>query len=266
MDRFKELITRLWPIALVLFPQILPPYTSTGYKITDWGMVNAYLLTHPIRSFITNYSLIFQVAPIILLFLLFLLGSKISRIFNVYITICFFIFAFTQSISITERYGFSVCIANLLSFSVLGVLWFSESIFPINKLEIKKPFGIPHLILIIALIVFWGPVNPNTLLPDFNPKYLLSNGTGLSFCLLTPLISSILVLSYPNINRVVFSATSALGVAIGFGNMILEFIIYPEYYWWIGILHIPLLLISSYCLWLLFKPAQPAVGTDLAFA
>ena len=257
MERIKELFNRLWPLALVLFPQIIPPFTSTGYTITDWGMVNAYILTHPIKSFITNYSLIFQLAPIILLVLIFIIGRKISRIFSVYVAICYFIIAFIQSVSITERYGFSVCIANLLSFSILGVMWFYESLFPKNKLEIRKPFGIPYFILIIALIVFWGPVNPNTLLPDFNPKYLFSNNTGLTFCLLTPLILSILILSYPYINRVVFSATSVLGVAIGFGNMILEFIIYPEYYWWIGILHIPLLLISSYCLWLSLKPPNP---------
>jgi hypothetical protein len=260
----KRVLHRWWPLAIVLVPQMLPPYTSTGYKITDWGMVNAYLLTHPIRNPFTNYQLFFQMVPLILLILVFLIGSRISRFFNVYIAICYFIISFVQSVSITELYGVSVCISNLISFSMLGVLWLGESIIVKNKLEIRKTFGLSHIILIIALIVFWGPVNPKSLLPDFNPKYIFTNSTGLTFCMLTPLVLSILLFAYPKINRVVFGATSILGVVIGIGNMVLEFIIYPAY-WWIGVLHIPLLLISSFCLWLFLKPAQPGAAADLSF-
>lgn len=49
-----------------------------------------------------------------------------------------------------------------------------------------------------------------------------------------------------------FVATGFVGVMLGLGNLVLEFIIYPNW-WWIGILHIPLFVISLYCLALAFN-------------
>jgi hypothetical protein len=39
---------------------------------------------------------------------------------------------------------------------------------------------------------------------------------------------------------------------MGLGNFLLEFVIIPSY-WWVGILHIPLFVISFYCLALSFN-------------
>jgi hypothetical protein len=264
MKIITEIFHRWWILLLILFPQIFPPYTSVGYDIRDWGMVNAYILTHPIKNIFSQYAIIFQIIPITLLLLIFIYGKRSTRIFDIYISFCYLIFAFTQSISINDRYGFSICMANIFSFSILGIFWLYESVIQRNQLEIRKPIGIPHIFLVLALIAFWGPVNPNTLLPDFNPNYILTSGTGLTFCMLTPVILSVMILSYPKVNIKILGATSIMGVVIGLGNMILEFVIYPAY-WWIGILHIVLLLTSAYSFWLSIKPAQPANRADLAF-
>jgi hypothetical protein len=87
MRLIKELLQRFWFLALVLFPQVLPPYTSTGYSISEWGMVNAYILTHPIKTILTNITLVFQVVPLLLLVLIIIFGKSISRIFNIYVSI-----------------------------------------------------------------------------------------------------------------------------------------------------------------------------------
>ena len=252
MRLVKELLHRWWFLVLVLFPQVIPPYTTKGYEFYDWGLVNAYILTHPIKSIFSEYSLFFQVTPLLLIVLIFIAGRKMSRIFNAYVSICYFIIAFVQSISITDRYGFSVCTANLLSFMILARFWFYESLFPKSQLVIRKPISLQSILLLVSFIPFSCPINPITLLPDFNPLNIFTSGTGLSFCMVTPLFLSILILSFPSVNQTVFVATSFMGVIIGIGNMVLEFIIYPEY-WWIGILHIPLFIISSYGLWLSFN-------------
>jgi len=54
-----------------------------------------------------------------------------------------------------------------------------------------------------------------------------------------------LIARYPNVPRVAFAATCITGVLIALGNLALEFVIYPDW-WWIGVLHIPLLATSAW--------------------
>jgi hypothetical protein len=248
--RIVETVARQWWfLVLVLLPQFIPPYTSRGYELHDWGMVNAYLLTHPIKSSFASLYPVFQIIPLALIVMIFFVGRRVTRIFSAYVFFSYGVIAFVQSISISDRYGFAVCVANLFSFLILAGMWLWESVFPKNELAMQKPLSWKYGIILLALLPFWEPVQHLTLLPDFNPTYILTSGAGLSFCLVTPLYLAILALSFPGVNRTVFVATGFMGAMMGIGNMVLEFVIYPDY-WWIGILHIPLFVISVYCLWL----------------
>jgi hypothetical protein len=76
-------------------------------------------------------------------------------------------------------------------------------------------------------------VNPITLGPDFNPVYLLTSGAGLAFCMMTPVYLAILTVYHPRVNLPVLRVTSLVGVIIGLGNMWLEIVLKPAY-WWVG--------------------------------
>jgi hypothetical protein len=88
----------------------------------------------------------------------------------------------------------------MVTFQFLSVLWIKEAIrgkhsIPLHELTIGKLWP-----LFLALFAFWYPVNPQTLLPEFNPAYLITTGAGLSFCLATPLFLSVLLLAFPDTN------------------------------------------------------------------
>lgn len=244
----KVLGKEWWFLLLVGLPQCLPPYTSHGYRLPEWGMVNAYILAHPIKaSFLTGFYPLFQVIPLALLLAILLLGKKVNRLFSAYVAVMYVTVAFLQNVSISERYGLAVCTANVLTFLVLAGFWLRETISPQNDFSPRQPPAWRYGALLLAFLPFWGPVNPLTLGPDFNPMRILTSGSGLSFCLSTPLYLAILSLYFPHVNKPVFVATAFVGVMMGLGNLALEFVIYPSW-WWIGVLHIPLFVISLYCL------------------
>lgn len=235
-----------WFLPLILLPQIIPPYASFGYKLSELGAVNAYILTHPIKGYFTSIFPFFQIIPLVFLVAIFFAGKRVTRLFSVYVSLSYILIAFLQSFSISDRYGFAVLIGNVVTFLILAGLWLWESISPKNEFELQKIPVWKYWLILPALLPFWEPVNPHTLLPDFNPLYMLTSGAGLSFCMVTPLYLAILAIFFPHVNKPIFIITSVIGVFMSLGNIVLEFVIYPSY-WWIGVLHIPLFILSSYC-------------------
>jgi hypothetical protein len=256
---------RWWFLAVIILLQAIPPYASRGYALRDWATVNAYVLAHPIKNVSSGLYPIFKIIPMILVAAIFLAGRRVARIFAAYVALSCVAFAFLQSISISDQYGFAMVAANVATFLVLAGFWFWEALYPKNIFNPQtKPVG-SYWPFLLALLPFWEPVNPHTMLPDFNPAYLFTSGAGLSFCLVTPLYLAILAFYFPHVNKPVFLATAFVGVLMGLGNMVLEFIIYPAW-WWIGVLHIPLLFLSAYCVALSFGEiaSGPAVQSHPA--
>jgi hypothetical protein len=243
----KAVVRQWWFLPLILLPQIIPPYASHGYKLHEWGTVNAYILTHSIKGYWIGLFPFFQIIPLVLLGAIFFAGKRVTRLFNVYVALSYTAIPFLQNISISDKYGFAVLTANVITFLILASLWFWEAIFPKNAFELRKLPAWQYWPLLLALLAFWFPVNPHTLTPDFNPVNILTSGTGLSFCMVTPLYLAILILHFPHVNKPVFIATGLIGVVMSLGNFVLEFVMIPSY-WWIGVLHIPLFTLSSYSL------------------
>jgi Na+/proline symporter len=78
------------------------------------------------------------------------------------------------------------------------------------------------------------------------PILLLTNVTGLAFCMMAPVYVGLLTLYWPRVNISTLRATSLVGLIIGLYNMYANFGIDPGRHWWNGVLHIPLLVISLY--------------------
>jgi len=100
--------------------------------------------------------------------------------------------------------------------------------------------------------------------PNFSPLLLLtSSGYGLTFCMTTPVFLSLLTLFYPKVSEPAYKITAFTGIIYGLLNM--QSLLSPHTQW-MGILHIPLLLISIYALtlpWILKEkpPSQQTIST-----
>jgi len=250
-----ERITRKWWFFLLfVLLQFVPPYASKGYKFPEeWSSVIMHALSN---AFIYSYSElypVFKIVPIVLIVLVITFRNRVARLFSIYVAFSYILFTVGQNIAVTERYGVSICTVNLIMFPVVAGFWVWEAIVLQNDFS---PAKIPiwrYGVVPLALLAFWAPANPRAGMPDFNPAYLLINGAGMAFCMMTPVYVGLLTLYWPKVNIATLRVTSLVGLIIGLYNMGTNFLISPGTRWWNGVLHIPLLSISVYGLILSLK-------------
>jgi len=257
IQRKLELITRKWWFFLIfIFIQFIPPYTSKGYEWSEMGMVNLEIISNSLVGTCTAPYPIFKIIPIILVISIIFLRNRVSRPFSVYVAITYVLFAFLQSIAVTEKYGLGIVTINVIMFLLIALFWFWEAIvrkndFPLQKRPLWKYWVVP-----LAFLAFWYPANPNTLMPDFNPIFLITNTAGLTFCMMTPVYLAVLILYHPRVNIATLRVTSLVGIIIGLYNINVNFFMLPSELWWNGVLHIPLLSISIYAFVLSFRKSS----------
>jgi hypothetical protein len=239
----KRVIQIQWPILITVLLGCIPPFSSVGYPMWEIGRVNAYILTHSITSALHPPYPIFKIIPIILIIAIFRYGNQARQLFSIYVTISYFMFAFCQSISITIIYGFGICLTSLLLSIWIAGFWLYETSHPRNDFSLRKQPIWKYWVFIPALLAFWEPVNPGSGLPDFQISYWITSSAGLSFCMMTPLYLAILITFFPTVNRSILQITSLVGFGYALGNLYIAFF-FNVHYWWVGILHIPLLILS----------------------
>jgi len=256
-----EQITRKWWFFLIfVLIQFIPPYASKGYKIEEWGNVIQHALGNAIVYKHSEVYPIFQVIAILSLIGILFFQNKLAPVFSIYASISYVLFAIGQSIAITEKYGVSICTINFVMFLIVAGFWAWEAVVPRNDYTLRKLPIWRYWVVPLAVIAFWAPASRGK--PDFNPVYLFTSGSGLAFCLMTPVYVGLLSLYWPRVNLATLRVTSLVGLIIGLYNMHVNFIISPSTHWWNGVLHIPLLVISLYGLILSLKRPQTRQRTD----
>jgi hypothetical protein len=139
---------------------------------------------------------------------------------------------------------------------LVTIFWFWEAFVNKNDFTPQKPPTMRYWVAPLAFLAFWYPLNLETMKPDFSLMQFFTNVSGLAFCMMTPVYLGILTLYHPKVNIVTLRVTSLAGVVIGFWNIVHNFFTNPDILWWNGVLHLPLLLISTYALVLSFRKTQ----------
>jgi hypothetical protein len=237
---------------LVLLFLFIPPYTSKGYALSEVLQLNVFILTRPIKYELLELYPIFNVLALLMLFSSLTVGKYITPLFSWYASLSYILFAIVQNVSITDEYGVAICLSNIALFLMVSASWFYELKSRENDFSVRAQSTWRWLVLLPALLAIWQPVDPLTMGPDFNPLYLLNSGSGLTFCMMTTVYLALLIYFYPRVNLITLRITSMIGLLLGLGNLWLEWIYLPQL-WWVGILHMPLVLMSGCGLWLSFR-------------
>ena len=255
IQRRLESITRKWWffLLLILANIFLPPYVSKGFEWSEIGWITGTILSNALVYTYTALYPIFKIIPIGFVVSIIFLRNRVTRLFSLYVAITYVLFAFLQNIAVTEEHGLGIITVNVVMFGIVAAFWFWEALAQRNDFVPQKWSAWKYWVIPLAVLAFWYPLNPDTMMPDFNPIYLLANMAGLAFCLMTPVYLAILTLYYPNVNMASLRVTSLVGAIIGFYNMLTNFIMFPTLLWWNGVLHIPLMTISVYGLILSLK-------------
>jgi len=231
---------------LLLQGLALIPFASRNFAVSNYFEIVEYSLGYAFINQINKALFpVFKIIPIVFIVLIFFLKNRVNRLFSIYVGVNYILFAVVQNVAITDKYGLSFITVNVVMFVAVGIFWFREAWLRENDFNKPTLSCWSGIILLLAFFAFWTPGDTATGMPDFNPVYILTQDTGLAFCLMTPVYLAILILFYPRVNIVTLRITGLVGLMLGIYNMVFIFGMGTGT-WYAGVLHFPLVIVSGY--------------------
>ena len=242
---FLDVLSKKWWFLLVLFLLFfLPSYSREAVAPQDTPALVVAVLSNAFIYAVPALFPVFKLLPIVFVLLIVLLGSRALRPFGIYSAALSFAFAVLQNMARTGRYGFAVLTGNFVLFLLVAAFWMLEAVERRNEYADE---GIPwwrYWVVPFAIFALWFPVDTETLRPDFSLSAALLSEAGLTYCMMTPVLLSIVTLFCSSFNRPALRVSGFIGMIVGVTNVV-QWFSYPGAAW-LGILHIPLLVVSGY--------------------
>ena len=255
--RLEALTRKWWFYLLILVLFFVPSYSTLPFDPRLTSDLIKAVLSNPLITAYPAVFPLFKLLPIVLVLALVVWGDRLTRLFDLYAAITLLLMAVFQNMAATQEFGFAVLVGNVVVYSLVALAWFWEAMVKANRLDLRGQPAWRYWVAPAAFLAFWFPVNLDTMVPDFSLAQLFTNSAGLAICMMLPVYMAVAILGYPHINRPVLRLTSFAGTVTAGLNMLQWFIL--AWYPWIGLLHLPLLAISVYCLVLSLKKAPQSV-------
>lgn len=233
-----------WFYLLIISAQfIIMPLATRNFDFQQIQSIITTSLTKALIFKLTALYPYFQVTSLLFIGALFLLKNRFGRIFSLYAALSYLAFSIIQNIAVTETYGFSIVTINVLMFAGVAFTWLRESLYPQTDYSFRNLNWKTYWMIPLALFAFWTPLDMKTLEFSFTGSAFLTNGSALTFCMMTPVFLTIQTLCMPRVNRVTYRITAFVGILLGIYNL---FNFLNPYTVNLGIVHIPLLLIALF--------------------
>ncbi len=242
-ERLERITRKWWFFLIIVLISFLSPYAQKPYDPRQISLVINTVLSQPLIYSLPALFPLFKIIPLALIVWVFVQPVKAQRWFSLYAALILFTTAFFQNAAITDQYGFAVITGNVILFCVLGVAWLAEALRPRSDFSARPLPRRAFILFPLMFIAFWMPIQPDTLRLSFDPLLLFTNEAGLAFCMMLPVFTGVLVIFYPQVNLVLLRLSGFIGLLIALFNLLTHFVIIPANFW-IGVLHLPLLLIS----------------------
>jgi hypothetical protein len=247
-DRFQQALDRLtrkWWVYVVLLPFFfIPAYTVNGYDPRQATDVVEAVMRHPFIYNLSAVFFLFKLMPVLLLVLLLVFRNRFRTLFHGYVTLLLLAIAAFQNSAAPAQYGLTILVSNVLYMAIAAMAWLWETISRKGDYTMPEAALWKWPVFALALFAFWFPVNSQTAAPEFNPVYFVSNESMVTGCMLIPVILAVLLLYFPRVNPVTLRVTGFIGIIFGLINVLTWFVLNPGM-WWMGVMHLPLLIVSS---------------------
>ena len=246
-----DLTERKWfyPFIYLLFLIIsfLPLYTEKAYAYENTQDVIINLLMVVLIPY-KAWGIVFHITTLIIVLYIALRPEKSGRLFSAYMGLNFLVIALVQSSGTTEKYGFVMQTSSLVMSIILGFIWIWVTIRGDIEASFKDKHWYHFPLLLLALLSFWSPykVVGTAVVPNFDPLLLFTSPDyGLTFCFTLPVFLFLLILFFPKVNLFAYRITAFNGLLYALFNLTHWF--NPDSRW-MGVLHIPLLVLSIFAL------------------
>ncbi len=246
MKTDKIILSRWFLFSMLLMALILPPFASKGFIPSEIGNIVATTLSNSFVKYLVPFSFIFQFIALLFFVVMIIRKSEGRAFFLVFVGSTFLIASFVQNIAITEKFGLSFIVSNIILMLLTALIWFRDIKKGGTKFSFENITRKNSWLIAVALFCFWWPMNFSGN-PDFNLLHFFTGhvAQAVQFCPMTPIFLIILILCKPTISLPVYRMTAISGTLIGFWNMMNFFNPSTIY---VGIYHLPLFLISLYAL------------------
>lgn len=250
----KPLAHTIWFKIILVFILFVPSYSQIAYDPVHTSSVIAAVLSHPLIISVDWLLPLTKIALLLATIIPFSYKRNSARIFLGYYAVILLIVGFFQNMAITKDYGFVWMIGN----TVIQLVVMSFCIYDVIK---RKTVFNPDLInksrlwigtlMLLAFLMPYAVTDSNTITPAL-PLTIFHNEAGVTYCMITPVIIGVLLLFSKGVHKPTLSIISFVGLMFGILNMFTWFISQNQS-WWMGVLHLPLLILSFYGLIVAYK-------------
>lgn len=253
----------LFPLSCVglCIISFLPIYTSIPYDPRNTPDVIFSILSVSLLPY-QDYGWIFHVATLILILSIIWKPRLAGRVLPAYIGANTLIIASLQTHAVTDKYGLAIQTGALIGTAIIGMIWLVVSIRGDLKVSLRHFRYWHYALLPLVLLSFWAPVKVtgDAVIPNFDPRLLLTSvDYGLAYCFVTPVFLFLLIIFTTNYTSFPFRISAFNALLYGLFNLTHWF---DSKTVWMGVMHLPLLIISLVALLLPYLKRSTA-KTDL---
>lgn len=238
----EKAIKKWWFYVFALILAFIPSITQKSVPPDQIPLLIKEVLQN---SFIYRFPVFFPIIKILIILILsgtLFFKDIFKKVFPLFFIILLTIISVFQNISLDTQFGHALLLGNLLIQGLVVISWIYEFRVQYNNYSQIKFARWKIVCLILGFFAFWMPASNG--LMKFSLIDFFINEAGLAYCMITPVILSFLFLYFPNVNKVTLRITSFTGLYFGIMNMLTWFLLNTEY-WWMGVIHLPLLINST---------------------
>lgn len=244
----KSLGHAWWLKLLILLALAIPPFVAGGLDPRDTSEVVPAVLAHPVLNDLAVLVVLAKYALLAVAVACLVRPALLGPLGWGYYAATLLLLAFGQNMAVTERFGFVWLVGNtviqLVAFAAVDVRGrrtrATAAQLRRGRSWVLAPAALAWL---FPFIVRGEDVRPGV------PATALVNEAGLTYCMVTPVVLALMILYADGVHPPTLSVTAWVGLLFGVLNAVTWFVLAPAS-WWMGVLHLPLLVLSGYAAWL----------------
>jgi len=262
----KPLGHTIWLKIIITILFFVPAYAQVAYSPPEIPDIIAAVLSDPFVVQVAWLLPVFKLALLAAVLLPAIGPVKLmGRVTIGYYAFILLVVGIFQNMAHTADYGFVFLIGNtLVQFIVLAVCAHDfakgKTIIDRKNINANRIWIIP-----LMLLAFFMPYSADCLCNVY-PAITLQvfyNEAGVTYCMITPVVIGMMLLYSDSVDKGTLSVISYAGFIFGVMNMITWFGINRDS-WWMGVLHLPLLIISAYGLLVAYREKNTPFTPDLS--
>ena len=242
----KPLADRIWFRLLALASLFAPCVTATPYPAEETSALIASVLAQPLAAASPALLLPAKLALIACAAAPWAAKRDVGRWVIGYYAAILIVVGILQNISSATPYGWAWIAGNTAAQFLVAAVCLRDARAGRTRIE-RAGLERSRLWLIapiaLAFLMPYGADAAGALVPAFDAR-MLANEAGVTYCMITPVVIGTLLLFPRNVAPETLSFASLVGLAFGIMNLVIWFGLFPAS-WWMGVLHLPLVVTSA---------------------